>query len=846
MVSNKLIFRFIICFFFSFFLFIQAAFAIDTEEINVESLKTTRLLMHGITKFVVVNPDIARIELSEEGLLIRGVEPGTTPMYIWKEGDFLTYVVNTLPYRGNVLKKFYRRIPGADEKNALYGFYNIQSNGFFINRTNSESVIQNFYYDTPFWNEGRLNVNLNLITDILDLKDLNRIDIQNFQLGYKSGIFSVVVGDTNIFNPLFQLNSLGSSIKGGKFTVNFLNNNLALFSGIKQMPLSLYNKKAIVSKNNEFINGFFDTFNFSKDLDIFLGFISSLDLNSSQNNNYNLGTGFKWNPLKNFSFNGNIASNFKALTYSANNLYRYNWTSTGEWAETYLNYLHFDKGYLSKTSLSQNSYTLGLRTHHISGLNFSVSDDFNIIANVVTQNTLGLRLDKEINKAFKIYGNSYFQNTISGHRNNFEIGSNINFFFPVNLNYKFIDIQSKNETILHQFETSIKLFKTNYFNLSMIGDYRIRNLTGGNDLSANAALFSDIKLFPQLGLNVSVNYLWTKPFYLNGSFEDSVSTNLRTSYKLNNSEFSFGLGVNKPIRGNYTTESINSFLSYTYNFGNNLPVIMTGDIKGVVFEDLNNNGLYDINEKIFDNVKLIIKDLKVISGNKGFIFKGLEYEEYSVLIDPESLPEGYRTTTEPVKTVTMDAPIIEVNFGIRRQVNIKGVIYGNKKHTTTLPDIKITLDDNDETFSDAGGNFQFKSATGKHKVGLNINSMPSGYTLADDINQEVILTTRDQEINFTFLPVISLEGFIYFSAKENEEFKSNSIRAGNLSIIIDYNDKNGEKVTKQIKTDKNGRFNILGLSEGEVKINSLVFPEPVIINIEPQPAELVIKIPVLK
>ncbi len=821
----------------------------DAQELYIESEKTLILDIKGITKYLVLNPDVIKVQINNDNIIITGFIPGSTPLYLWKKDEFIPYIVNTSLAKPRQNIFYENKIKNND---SIYGFYNIHSSsGLSINEKNSSNNNQllshSFFYKMPF-NDGNLLFQTNLTNKILNYVNLDNIFLENILLSYNSKNLFIDIGDTNISSSSIQ--SFNNRFRGIK--INYSQSptsGVSIFSGIEQQPLFLYNTRDKIKQNLTLINGFTGKYNHPENIVNFsTDLISKISPNDNTTNKINLSMDSNWQPIKNLSLAGNFATDFNSAGFDTRSLYRYIWNKTGEWVETENEYRYFAKNFIN--SNEQSFYSSCLRMHHISDTLFYTN--YNILLDGISNNSnISFNASKSINKFYSLYGATSINNSKSERSNNYEIGNSLNFLLPIDLNYSYSQGNRKDSFnyYRHNFKGSvnlvnkgdIQLFIYSYWNLNEISDIlnaslKKTSLNESLNLILNYNFSNDFNFGGTLGFNSVVPDL---------SFQqrnNSIVARLTSSFifkpyhKLN-----FDLSLNNNIGSN--NADINFSLGYTSSFGSsigdNYPV---GSIKGLVFEDKNGNNIYDQGEKIIKNVRVTIKNKESITNDKGFEFNNLKYGSYEVSVDHDSLPEGYKIVTPLTEVVELNTKSQELYFGLNNFINIRGIIYGNNKKTEGLSDIKVFLDDNESTFTDIEGSFSFKTKAGKHKIKLDYTSFPTNYSLSDKLAKDLDLSKDDVFMKFIFKPLIIVKGVVFKNIDKTNKFNSLSKIIPNATLEI-RNITENKIIKSTIKTDENGAFLLRDLEEGKLEISSLIFNK-IVLDIPNNSLDINIEIPI--
>lgn len=194
--------------------------------------------------------------------------------------------------------------------------------------------------------------------------------------------------------------------------------------------------------------------------------------------------------------------------------------------------------------------------------------------------------------------------------------------------------------------------------------------------------------------------------------------------------------------------TFNAGMRYLWDTGIRWEAI--GAIEGYVFNDYNQNGLKEAYEPGIPEIKLWLGKAKfIITDSSGYYkFSKVKARKASVSIDTKTVPPGYILTFGPTQEVKMaHGQLSRVDFGLTNRSEISGVIFedidGNGKIGQKEPGVKgviITLEDGTKAVSDDSGRYFFRKAeAGKHKVTLEINSLPAAYLPAVSIYKEIEL-----------------------------------------------------------------------------------------------------------
>jgi prepilin-type N-terminal cleavage/methylation domain-containing protein len=170
------------------------------------------------------------------------------------------------------------------------------------------------------------------------------------------------------------------------------------------------------------------------------------------------------------------------------------------------------------------------------------------------------------------------------------------------------------------------------------------------------------------------------------------------------------------------------------NFGD-IPTTPLGRIKGVVFDDLNRNGIKEASEAGLRNVLISLdKGTQTYTNETGFYSFDVQRGNYTVV---ETDPVGYSSTTSNSSAVAIAAgtDTVTVNFGdyggptrgtleghVFLDENEDGYLGGGEGG---LPNVTVKVSNGDSTVTDAKGYYRFALEPGVYSVG---EVDPVGYT----------------------------------------------------------------------------------------------------------------------
>ncbi|MBN2483615.1 MAG: pilus assembly protein N-terminal domain-containing protein [Candidatus Omnitrophica bacterium] len=161
-----------------------------------------------------------------------------------------------------------------------------------------------------------------------------------------------------------------------------------------------------------------------------------------------------------------------------------------------------------------------------------------------------------------------------------------------------------------------------------------------------------------------------------------------------------------------------------------------GIASGIVYKDINANGIHDRNEEGISGIKIYIGNKETETDSEGRYYVKVNAKKVLMMVDVDSVPHGYVFSTPLSQTVELlhNRPVT-VDFGFTTNSEIYGVVFFDKNGNNEPDDndeyigrVKIVLDGSLTTSSDSNGGYFFRNLeAGRHTVKLDINSLPIEY-----------------------------------------------------------------------------------------------------------------------
>lgn len=812
----------------------------ENKTYELDYLVEKKFEIGGISKYQFANPDMVEAKIEKGVLYLTGKIEGQTILYVWKSNQVLVYIVNIVLKKNNPVRTAERRRIKINS-NIPNGNYSVNNvSGFGNQLFNQEKLIlNNFNFNLPFSIDEGLNFRTGFNNRFTpNYSQIQSLSIPNFILSYYSPDKNLDIGDTSYFNPLGNINQINNSIKGIKYSSTNKNNRFDLFTGLEQEQIILYDILPAFVKNTPkkyYISGITGLLNtLVKNLDIFGSAISKIDFGSEKENYFNLASGFNWQPTPRVNLNANIGTNFNGFGFTGGGSYRLDWENTKEFIEAQSTYRFLGNNFLRLGSEQLNAFSFRVNSHHISGINFGGSYGADFTDNRANSKTISFELSKSFSKInlFSIASSYEFSNSIN---NSFTLGSEFQEINPITIKYNlFQSIYGSDTGYINQLQGTVKLLDFYNINLYYSSDLSLLGRSNNSQFRLNNTLSTNLNLNRDLSLNLSLNINNIYPDIRNNVRADNFVVSLNTKWNINLfNNISVNLNYNSGFGKTFTNQSLNTLVGYTYNFGVEFDEFF-GDIKGIVFDDVNDNSVYDPDEKIMPGIKVYVKDKVALTTSQGYRLTEIDYGIQEVKIDPAQLPEGYRVTTESPVLVNLNSKENQANFGIRNKKIVRGILFGNKNRTTGLENVELILDGDNKTLTDSGGAYTFSTGSGNHNIRINPLTIPPGFILSDKLVKEFEIRKEDQEIYFTFSPIISIKGLVFYS--DTGKTAANIIL--NIKYIFD------ESETKEtVITDQHGNFSLKNLGGEKIEISSPLLKEPIEVEILPEPGEIYIKVP---
>jgi len=187
-----------------------------------------------------------------------------------------------------------------------------------------------------------------------------------------------------------------------------------------------------------------------------------------------------------------------------------------------------------------------------------------------------------------------------------------------------------------------------------------------------------------------------------------------------------------------------------YIFDTGLSWNPIGNIEGYVFNDLDMDGVRQIDESGEEGVKVYLgKDnVQMTDSNGYFTFKHIRAKEATVNIDTSTIPSGFVVTSDLTKKVKiMHKKTLQADFGVASRSEITGYVFIDEDNDNRLDadeegvsGVHLILEDGTYTVTNGRGRYLFRKVEpGEHTISLDIDTLRVEFIPKVPLKQDLIL-----------------------------------------------------------------------------------------------------------
>lgn len=290
----------------------------------------------------------------------------------------------------------------------------------------------------------------------------------------------------------------------------------------------------------------------------------------------------------------------------------------------------------------------------------------------------------------------------------------------------------------------------------------------------------------------------------------------------------------------------NIYAGMRYLFDTGIRWQGVGSFSGLVFKDLNSDGLRQPDEPGLPGQTVVSGDGKeAVTDESGHYAINSVAGKMAVLtLDSTKIPYGY-TATGPMRR---EIPIVqnetvEADFGLVPRSEFTGIIFndlnGNGKYDPTdvgVKKVRVRLEDGETARSNNIGVYSFpKIVAGEHTALLDLSTLPQGY-LPQDVPKKsfTVFEGLRFEMNFPLRAVRVVSGRVFVDRNGNRTFDGGEKGLANVEVVLGR---------ESVRTDADGWYLFDRLNKGVYPLTvspgdlpaGMSAPEPDTITLQDDP-----------
>lgn len=745
--------------------------ALENTRLDISYGERTPLPFEGVEKVAVTDATQISWELIDGVVFVRGQRGGQSLIYLWTADGIRPVILNVVSAARSVPEQRERPPVLLKSTEGLSGAYSVQ--GFLPAADTAQLpfLYQSVFMEAPFFETHQLSLRSHLNTQwaTTHTSAIRRVGLPFANLSYQSPLGFAELGDTSLKSPLLRLYPRLTRLKGIQAALNQESGHYQLFSGFESIPLFLYDATAQTESlwRRYFVTG--GSAQWQTPLQVeaqdwgnlaFQGMAFSQQLFAEDATPTPvLAGGLDWRFHEQGRFQVAAGHNLQGLSLLTQGFFRQDWTElkshlnvSGLYrhqdAEARLNQDAFDLVNLRFNAFLPEQWTLGGG----GGADFSAG-------NLRTYQG-SLRVGKQFFlKDLYVYGQMYGAMTSADRRRYTLTGGGIwRGTLPLTGNYSFLWYEAGSRWVQHSHRLQLqsRLWQTRLFQLNLSSQSLWQEVyDSASQWSQSLRLQLNAQFSPQWGGHFFSGYQWGNDTAMPQSLQQVWQTGLGINWQFHPLH-QFTAALNYQYVDLFEPQHLMSaLLGYTWRFGY-VAAQETVRLQGLVFEDVNQNGKRDTDEKGVAAVTVRAGDQIARTNAQGeFTLPGVPKGKQAIFIDPTTLPAGTQVLTANPQELFLDAAQPQLTIPVRRQITLQGILFASPLLARGLDDIEVLIDKQQTLISQYGGRFTQVLTPGKHTIRLNPLTIPEGYRLRGPLRREI--DSQDNvRVHFVFEPMISL------------------------------------------------------------------------------------------
>lgn len=175
-----------------------------------------------------------------------------------------------------------------------------------------------------------------------------------------------------------------------------------------------------------------------------------------------------------------------------------------------------------------------------------------------------------------------------------------------------------------------------------------------------------------------------------------------------------------------------------------------GHVSGFVFDDIDGDGIKDMDEIGIESITIIATTKKTdVTDGKGYYqIKNIVGKKARITMELSSLPKGYTLTTPSFYDIEISHGVCKkLDFGITTRAEIVGVVFVDVDDNNQfgrgdepISGVVFILDGKDKAATDSTGQYLFRKVSpGEHTISIDLKSLPVKYIPKVALKKKVIL-----------------------------------------------------------------------------------------------------------